>query len=167
MNLQTGKKIHGYRFTELAMPQHIIDTVHDLADAEDAPDLDEDGCPFFEWELGAPVNAEDEALPPIPQMHAAPDDTDDDNAEDDNDEDDNASSKPGSGTPAPRALEPGSQSCLMPSMALTCQWTSSETAYGSALASPPLPFHIATTAADSVSRLITRCPASIVFHTTP
>jgi hypothetical protein len=98
MNLQTGKKIHGYRFTELAMPQHIIDTVHDLADAEDAPDLDEDGCPFFEWELGAPVNAEDEALPPIPQMHAAPDDTDDDNEdEDDNDDDDNANDDPSIG----------------------------------------------------------------------
>jgi hypothetical protein len=88
MNLHTGKKIHGYRFTELAMPQHIIDTVHDLADAEDAPDLDEDGCPFFEWELGAPVNAEDEAIPPIPPIHAAPDDESDggDSTDDNNDD---------------------------------------------------------------------------------
>jgi hypothetical protein len=87
MNLHTGKKIHGYRFTELAMPQHIIDTVHDLADAENAPNLDDDGCPSFEWELGAPVNAEDEAFPPIPPMHAAPDDA---SAEDDNANNNNA-----------------------------------------------------------------------------
>ena len=72
MNIDTGKKIHGYRFTELSMPQHIIDKVHDLADAEDAPDLDEDGCPFFEWELGAPVN-DDEAFPHAPPLHAEPD----------------------------------------------------------------------------------------------
>jgi hypothetical protein len=90
MNIETGKKIHGYRFTELSMPQHIIDKVHDLADAEDAPDLDEDGCPFFEWELGAPVNAEDEAFPHIPPMHAAPDDESegDDSTDDDDDEGD-------------------------------------------------------------------------------
>ena len=30
MNLHTGKKIHGYRFTELAMPQHVLDTVHEM-----------------------------------------------------------------------------------------------------------------------------------------
>ncbi len=89
MNLHTGKKIHGYRFTELAMPQHVLDTVHDLADAEEAPDLDEDGCPLFEWELGAPVNAEDAPLPPAPPMHAVPDDTENDSAGDDNDENDN------------------------------------------------------------------------------
>jgi hypothetical protein len=96
MNIQTAKKIHGYRFTELSMPQHIIDKVHDLADAENAPDLDEDGCPLFEWELGAPVNAEAEAFPHVPPMHAAPDDeseggdsTDDDGDVEVEDDDDN------------------------------------------------------------------------------
>ena len=95
MNIETGKKIHGYRFTELSMPQHIIDRVHELADAEGAPDLDEDGCPVFEWEIGAPVNAEDEAIPHTPTMPVAPDDeseesdsTDDDDDEDDDDDDD-------------------------------------------------------------------------------
>jgi len=94
MNIETGKKIHGYRFTELSMPQHIIDRVHELADAEGAPDLDEDGCPVFEWEIGAPVNAEDEAIPHTPTMPVAPDDeseesdsTDDDDDEDDDDDD--------------------------------------------------------------------------------
>jgi hypothetical protein len=61
MNIETGKRIHGYRFTELSMPQHIIDKVHELTGAEGAPDLDNDGCPRFEWEVGAPVNAENEA----------------------------------------------------------------------------------------------------------
>ena len=58
MNVETGRKIHGYRFTELAMPDHIIDKVHALAEAEGAPDLDEDGCPTFEWELGTPIPTE-------------------------------------------------------------------------------------------------------------
>ena len=61
MNIETGKRIHGYRFTELSMPQHIIDKVLELAAAEGAPDLDDDGCPRFEWEIGAPVNTENEA----------------------------------------------------------------------------------------------------------
>jgi hypothetical protein len=103
MNLHTGRKIHGYRFTELAMPQHIIDAVHTLADTEDAPDLDEDGCPFFEWELGAPINAEDAALPPVPPIHDAPDDQSvadasiDDDTIDDDDEDDDANDDPSIG----------------------------------------------------------------------
>jgi hypothetical protein len=71
------------------MPQHIIDKVHDLADAEDAPDLDEDGCPFFEWELGAPVN-DDKAFPHAPPLHAEPDDVpdEDDGTNHDDDSDD-------------------------------------------------------------------------------
>ena len=55
MNIKTGKKIHGYRFTELSMPDHIIDRVHLLATQEGATDLDDDGCPVFEWKLGAPI----------------------------------------------------------------------------------------------------------------
>jgi len=31
------------------MPQHVIDKVHDLADEEGAPNLDDDVCPLFEW----------------------------------------------------------------------------------------------------------------------
>ena len=72
MNIETGKRIHGYRFTELSMPQHIIDKVHELAGAEGAPDLDDDGCPRFEWEVGAPVNTKNEAT--IANVVPVPDD---------------------------------------------------------------------------------------------
>ena len=61
------------------MPQHIIDLVQQLADKEGAPDLDVDGCPVFEWELGLPFD-----LPPpnpAPPPAAAP--TDDDLSFDD------------------------------------------------------------------------------------
>ena len=40
MNIATGKRIHGYNFTELAMPAHVLDHVHSLAELENAPDLD-------------------------------------------------------------------------------------------------------------------------------
>jgi len=80
MNIHSGKKIYGYRFTELSMPQHIIDKVHALADAEGTPDLDEDGCPLFKLEIGAPVNAEEKAMPITL-------DKDDDSEEDDNNDD--------------------------------------------------------------------------------
>ena len=52
MSLESGRKIHGFKFTELAMPQHVIDRVHELAQNEGAEELDEDGCPIFEWEVG-------------------------------------------------------------------------------------------------------------------
>ena len=55
MSLETGKRIHGYKFTELTMPDHVIDRVHQLATNEFSSDLDHDGCPIFEWEVGAPI----------------------------------------------------------------------------------------------------------------
>ena len=64
MSLDTGKRIHGYRFTELSMPDHVIDTVHTLAESEDALDLDADGCPIFEWEIGHPVAPPEDDMPP-------------------------------------------------------------------------------------------------------
>ena len=36
------------------------------------PDLDDDGCPLFEWEIGAPVNAENETM--IANVVPVPDD---------------------------------------------------------------------------------------------
>ena len=68
MNLDTGKRIHGYRFTELSMPDHVIEQVHTLANAEHAPDLDEDGCPIFEWELGTPIVPPSDLPPPNEPM---------------------------------------------------------------------------------------------------
>ena len=64
MNIETGKRIHGYNFTELAMPDYILDRVHVLAEQEHAPDLDTDGCPIFEWELGVPFGVDDATIPP-------------------------------------------------------------------------------------------------------
>jgi hypothetical protein len=92
MNLHTGKMVHGWRFKELAMPDWVIDKVHELAEAEDAPDLDEDGCPFFEWELGTPIRTmiepqhnhnRDNNTAIMPDVN----DTDTDNNEDKNDTD--------------------------------------------------------------------------------
>jgi hypothetical protein len=105
MSIRTGRRIHGYRFTELSMPQHIIDRVHQLADDEGAPNLDDDGCPVFEWEIGAPVN--DDQEPVINNVVPTSDDEDEDsnsedsedNEEDTDDNDDNSSTESGSAQP--------------------------------------------------------------------
>ena len=104
MNIETGKRIHGYRFTELSMPQHIIDKVHDLADEEGAPNLDDNGYPLFEWEIGAPVNDDHEPIieiVPVPDNEAKSRDTNDseDEDEDTDDNDDNASTESESSHP--------------------------------------------------------------------
>ena len=46
------------------MPDYIIDRVHQLAEQEHAPELDADGCPIFEWELGVPFEANNPIIPP-------------------------------------------------------------------------------------------------------
>ena len=105
MSIRTGRRIHGYRFTELSMPQHIIDRVHQLADDEGAPNLDDDGCPVFEWEIGAPVN--DDQEPVINNVVPTSDDDDEDSnsedseddEEDTDDNDDNSSTESGSAQP--------------------------------------------------------------------
>ena len=104
MNIHTGKMIHKYRFTELSTPQHVIDKVHDLAVEEGAPNLDDDGCPFFEWEIGAPVNDDHEPIidkVPVPDDEAKSSDTDDnrDEDEDTDDNDDNTSTESESNHP--------------------------------------------------------------------
>ena len=37
------------------MPNNVIEQIHELAENEGAKVFDEDGCPIFEWELGALV----------------------------------------------------------------------------------------------------------------
>ena len=102
MSIRTGRRIHGYRFTELSMPQHIIDRVHQLADDEGAPNLDHDGCPVFEWELGAPVNDDQE---PVINNEVPNSDDEDENSdsedeeEDTDDSDDNSSTESDSAQP--------------------------------------------------------------------
>lgn len=61
MSLDSGCRLHGYIWKELLIPNHVIYRVKELANYENAPDLDEDGCPIFEWEFGEPV-VEDEAV---------------------------------------------------------------------------------------------------------
>ena len=90
MNVNTGKRIHGYNFTELAMPNHIIDKVHSLADQEGAPDLDDDGCPIFEWELNHPIRDPQHNTNPTIAPTTDPDDDlsyDDESYNPDNDSD--------------------------------------------------------------------------------
>ena len=88
MSTESGKRIHGYNFVELSMPQSIIDHVHELADREHAPDLDVDGCPIFEWELGHPIF--DLPPPPAPTANLS---YDDDSYHPDSDSDDDLLSK--------------------------------------------------------------------------
>ena len=40
------------------MTEAVIDRVHELAEQENAPDLDEDGYPIFEWEIGHQIRPE-------------------------------------------------------------------------------------------------------------
>ena len=83
MTTETGKRIHGYNFVELSMPQFIIDRVHELVDREHVPDLDDDGCTIFEWVLGHPVFD----LPPPPAPTANPNAHNDLSYDDDSDDD--------------------------------------------------------------------------------
>ena len=92
LSLETGKKIHGYKFTELAMPNNVIDRIHELGENEGAEDLDDDGCPIFEWELGTPVreleddeNLDDSHDGDTVDGDTGHDDNDDENTDDNND----------------------------------------------------------------------------------
>jgi hypothetical protein len=40
LNLETGRKIHGYDWDELAISDRVIEMVHTLADKDNAPALD-------------------------------------------------------------------------------------------------------------------------------
>jgi len=81
------------------MPQHVIDRVPQLADEEGAPTLDNDGCPVFEWEIGAPVNNDHkpiiENITPISDDEVENSDSEDseDEHEDADDSDDNSSTE--------------------------------------------------------------------------
>ena len=94
MNIETGRKIHGNRFTELSMPQHIIDRVHALATTKNAPDLDNDGCPIFEWEIGAPIDINDDEIPqniqPVSDDESEDEDVSDEDDHTNNEDDDNS-----------------------------------------------------------------------------
>lgn len=52
MPLDTGKKIHGFQWTELAISDDVIDRVHELAEEQHAEFLDDDGYPKLGMEPG-------------------------------------------------------------------------------------------------------------------
>ena len=60
MSLDTGRRLHAHIWNELPISERIINIVQELATAEDALDLDEDGVPIVEWEVGAPIINEDD-----------------------------------------------------------------------------------------------------------
>ncbi len=60
MSLDTGRRLHAHIWNELPISERIINLVQELATAEDALDLDEDGVPIMEWEIGAPIINEDD-----------------------------------------------------------------------------------------------------------
>ena len=79
LNLESGRKVHGYEWNELAISDRVIDMVHTLADKDNAPALDDQGCPVFEIDIGADDLAplpdgnleegfEDNAVIPPPQI---------------------------------------------------------------------------------------------------
>jgi hypothetical protein len=55
MSLYTGKKIHCYEWMELPIDDNVIDQVHQLASAENQPDL-VGRMPLFEWSIGVPID---------------------------------------------------------------------------------------------------------------
>ena len=59
MSLKTGKRVHAMNWTELPMPDYVIERVHELASREGAPEFI-NGGPLFEFAPGVPVDDEDE-----------------------------------------------------------------------------------------------------------
>ena len=59
MSLETGKKLHGYRWQELPMDDWVINRVEELAKKEGQPKLI-DKTPIFEWHHGETIYDNDE-----------------------------------------------------------------------------------------------------------
>ena len=51
MSLRTGKRIHGYRWQELPLDEHMIERVEAMAEQEEQPIMHR-GLPCFEWAPG-------------------------------------------------------------------------------------------------------------------
>jgi len=56
MSLESGRRIHSFMWRELPIFDYVIGRVQELAESEDAPSLDEDRCPIFEWLPGTPID---------------------------------------------------------------------------------------------------------------
>jgi hypothetical protein len=59
MSLSTGKRLHCYQWTELPVPDYVIDRVETMAEGEGQPIMT-NGHPIFEWSPGVPILDEDE-----------------------------------------------------------------------------------------------------------
>lgn len=66
MSLKTGKRIHGFQWTKLAITQEVIDRVHELAEQQHAEYLDEEGYPKLDIIPGGNMSLEsdDESYTP-------------------------------------------------------------------------------------------------------
>ncbi|GFH61250.1 hypothetical protein CTEN210_17726 [Chaetoceros tenuissimus] len=97
MSLETGKRLHAFIWTELPISDQIIEAVHVLAENEGADDLDDDGVPIFERELGIPIlTAEEEQIlqnqgaTTVPDDDTVVDDSSANNNEDTDSDDDSS-----------------------------------------------------------------------------
>ena len=59
MSLSTGRRLHCSQWTELPIPDYVIDRVEELARQEKQPVMT-NGHPIFEWSPGVPILDEDE-----------------------------------------------------------------------------------------------------------
>jgi len=55
MSLRTGRRFRGFQWTELAIPEWVINRVREIVDNEHAPKLDAEGCPVFQIDQDAPL----------------------------------------------------------------------------------------------------------------
>ena len=55
MSLESGRRIHSFVWRELPISDYVIGRVQELAESEDAPSLDGDGCPIFKWLPGTTI----------------------------------------------------------------------------------------------------------------
>jgi hypothetical protein len=95
MFLSTGRRLHCYQWTELPVPDYVIDRVEEMATREKQPVMP-NGHPIFEWTPGAPILDEDEVAgedheDDDPENGAMYDDFSDDDPDDENDSDDKGS----------------------------------------------------------------------------
>jgi hypothetical protein len=58
MSLSTGRRLHCYQWTELPVPDYVLDRVEEMATSEKQPVMT-NGHPIFEWRPGIPVLDED------------------------------------------------------------------------------------------------------------
>ena len=89
MSLSTGKQLHCYQWTELPVPDHVVDRVEEMAALEDQPIMT--NGPIFEWGPGVPILYEDEATDEEEGGEAPGldyDDTDDEESDDEAESDD-------------------------------------------------------------------------------